>query len=87
MFPTQKLTKDARLITSSDPMKRPELNNYLLLLEREAHPGTDVVLPSFTPARSIFRAVGRLPVGKQNSISNGNRHFHFTGEISPLAQP
>ena len=40
-----------------------------------------MVLPTFTPARCIFPAVGLLPVQEKRCITDGNRKFNFTGQI------
>ena len=45
-----------------------------------------MVLPTFTPARRIFPAVGLLPVDKQRCITDGNRKFDFTSQVCARIQ-
>ncbi len=40
-----------------------------------------MVLPPFTPARSIFPTVGLLPMQEQGRIADGNREFDFTSKV------
>ena len=55
--------------------------------EAEAHPGTNVVLPTLSPAGSVDIAVGRPPMGKNDSVTDWNGNLEFTSEISALIQP
>ena len=45
-----------------------------------------MVLPTFTPTRCIFPAVGLLPVQEQRGITDGYRKFDFTSQICTLIQ-
>ena len=45
-----------------------------------------MVLPAFTPARSIFPAVNMLPMQEQRGITNGNGKLNFTSKIRTRIQ-